>query len=83
MGFRGGKIMSLHKSLKIQHWSKKRNVRKRRERIQTLYAELLKKGGLSEEQIKVYGLPKEKIIKFKKPKKVNKEKNDEQKTKEI
>ena len=64
--------MSMHKSLKINAISKPRTVRKRRERLEVIYARLLKNGGLTEEQIKVYGLPKEKIIKLRKIKKVEK-----------
>ena len=71
--------MSLHKSLRVQKWARRRTVRKRGERLKTLYAELLKKGGLSEAQIKVFGLPKEKgRTKIKKaPKKKEEEKKTE------
>jgi len=64
--------MSMHKSLKINTVSRPRTVRKRRERLEVIYARLLKNGGLDEAQIKVYGLPKEKIIKLRKEKKVEK-----------
>lgn len=64
--------MSLHRSLKIYKWSGRRSVRKRRERLETLYAGLLKQGGLSDKDIKIYGLSKEKILRLKKTKKEEK-----------
>jgi len=69
--------MSLHKSLKIVSHSKKRTVRKRRERLDKLYGTLLRKGGLTDEQIKIYGLPKEKILKLKTKKTEKKEEKKE------
>lgn len=72
--------MSLHKSLKINKWTKGRAVRKRVDRIAKIYNNLIK-GGLSEEeaqkQLQIYGLPKEKVIRLKTPKKEKEEKKEE------
>lgn len=65
--------MSQHKSLKISKYGKSRTVRKKRERFETIYLKLLEQGGLDKDQIKIYGLPKEKIFKLKKEKKDKKE----------
>lgn len=64
--------MSLHKSLKTDLWKRKRNVRKRQERIRDLINNYKWKKGMS-----VYGLPKEKIVRLRlKPKKEIEEKKE-------
>ena len=59
--------MSIHKSLKSNKFSGKRSIRKRVERLQ----KLIDDGKTTKEDLKIYGLPKEKVkrIKMKKEKK--------------
>ena len=66
--------MSIHKSLKSESYKSKRTVRKRWERIRSLKLQKKFDSGQS-----VYGLPKEKIIKYK----IKKEKKDEDKEKSL
>ena len=61
--------MSIHKSLKSNKYKDKRSVHKRYERIRSL---ILKKKW-DKEHDSVYGLPKEKIIRYK----IKKEKKEE------
>ena len=57
--------MSLNKTLKIEKWAKKRTVRKKVERFKTLVNTYLKNGGLTPEEVRIYGLPKEKVVRLK------------------
>jgi small basic protein (TIGR04137 family) len=53
--------MSIHRSLKGNKWKEKRNVRTRRERIQTL----IKEARYLKKIRSAYSLPKEKIVRLK------------------
>ena len=65
--------MSLHKSLKYDKFKgRKKSVNKKLDRIKKLLAE----GKLDSNNVKIYGLPKEKIVKIKITK-VKKEKKEE------
>lgn len=61
--------MSQHKSLKIYKFKHKKSVNKKVDRIKRL----LEEGKVTKENLKVFGLPKEKIVRIKSTKRKDKE----------